>query len=1757
MSGRVGAKVAQRYHYHGPVDRLLGIDRFWTEKWLLFCLWVQDFALLWMWPMRWPWHFWGRSHFLLFSLLDFRTRRWQMQACESGCMGNWPDCKPDGCTFSLDVIKVFEDADTPQRSILGNALTIGGGGIIFLIWVAMGSMPEFGLIGPALAKNVERALMPVLMVLYTPFLISCLYAACDFKSFTVEQWRCKPDSQSGLWLGLGAIFAVGFPLLVFHRTASNVVFESRLRHETMLRKRELEYALRLNTIYRDRRLWLLSCFTQAGAYTMVYHLLHKLTIVVLLALSRSDWAITAFVTNDQDAPEAPELLPDWNRDIISTFTNVIVAMFLVPALAISTGFLRLYRVQVTNVLFCLFLWGHTVNSALGSLNVMGVRNPILVDKDARILLAWFNFSIAAAFVFALMFFYFWTHEFLAVLPCCRDQSSDRVRDKLAGSRKKGALQASEHNAIHQHLGRSLPLLIQDRLKERREDRGEICHAPSKAKLLRKSFVSSCNEVSLTWSGFPAGWPLKQEEPQQESALCSDSSDDASLAPGVMSDRKRKKWKSADVSVYFKTGVSTDADEFKRDLLCIFDAATDDTLLVQFKETEDLRHSLRVRFTHETEAEAAQAAFAFYERVNDPADEAMRGLNMIAAELANPAANINAMRTGIQAPSEIGSFANWGSMGAAGMKRVTSESMMSVGLAKSLKSEGSGQSSKEESAADKVSVCSALSENYEMEMLQNLCGKDLAEAELFGDYWGDEDGDDLVAYDRGYRCFPPSKNVMFTWPVGRALIAEIIRENRTNHFLDVLREAQAVLMEVSFMHSTPELVRAETLLFHVRRLRRCLRQCSKLRIVHHLYAIHPLAPTIEDILDEMVFELKKHKDVAMAVGARATKLPIVSTYLHHRMAERERYMVLYAPVMRRVLLKLLCLRMFQELVSGKGAGARILPGGRSKNQRRSTEELFGGGWPQQLPWGATSEEEPSREGTMEDAFNVGLFTAGGMFRRATDATSDSGEAMLVDDADELGLGLSPEFRHYGAAIENDEFGDREEIMAEEFHGADGLALGFLHSKAAAAHQAHKRQQQEAGRSKEFKNFDKQHMDAYKKLRSQEEIEWEVWHELLADIHKDAAEDAARNRSRFGLCNEETAARDVILAEEETGRGHIWGEAGMSQQYAADKQQLHELERDREAQLRAHQMRQKLERKSGDANAALAELEDLMEPEEPPPPEETPEQVRKMRKKFLAGELARFKKEYKDAHGKEPTKRIFASDPYASPLWEEYTAIQEGRWKAPGEWEGEAQKGHSDPEKRRKKEIVPQLNAWKAAYKEANGKEPKKKVLQEDPSIAPLFAEYQAMQEGRWKDTYGDAYDRRGSAAPSPEPPAPGGEDGSPRASPAPDKLQKRRKKELAKALNVWKAAYKDSHGKEPSARQLRNDPTVAPLYAEFQACQDGTWPEKYGPGGAAATETEVDAPTETQLDAPTDTQMDAGTDTEAHTATEGGVSPTRSRRGSASPEKQMKRRKKELARVLNSWKASYREEHGKDPTTRNLREDPAIAPLHAEFQACADGTWLEKYGAASEAAAPGVPEPEARGRSESPAPGGDRDASPSPAPGPDKRAKKRKKELAHALNVWKAEYRDRNGKDPTTRNIREDPDIAPLHAEYQSIQAGTWAETHGTAPAAEAPVPTPAGEEAPGAEGGGSVAGGEEERSASPSPGGKDKAAKRRRKELAAELNRWKAAYKEQHGKEPTKRVLREDPEISALYLEYQELQSAKNKERAGSPEPGAQEEHEA
>merc|ERR1711991_717088 len=162
----------------------------------------------------------------------------------------------------------------------------------------------------------------------------------------------------------------------------------------------------------------------------------------------------------------------------------------------------------------------------------------------------------------------------------------------------------------------------------------------------------------------------------------------------------------------------------------------------------------------------------------------------------------------------------------------------------------------------------------------------------------------------------------------------------DHLIDVLRAARTMLDRISALHNTPTLIPTDELKKHIQNLQGCLVLCKRQRITHHANAIHPLQTTFEDLIEQFTYELRVFSGRSITAGHKSARMIMVSRFLRMRMDKRDRALALFSPLIRRVLMKLLALRMFIDLVENAGADNKVLVDDDALKADSSDEEEVG-------------------------------------------------------------------------------------------------------------------------------------------------------------------------------------------------------------------------------------------------------------------------------------------------------------------------------------------------------------------------------------------------------------------------------------------------------------------------------------------------------------------------------------------------------------------------------------------------------------------------------------------------------------------------------------------------------------------------------------------------------------------------------------------------------------------------------------------------
>jgi DNA-directed RNA polymerase specialized sigma subunit len=495
---------------------------------------------------------------------------------------------------------------------------------------------------------------------------------------------------------------------------------------------------------------------------------------------------------------------------------------------------------------------------------------------------------------------------------------------------------------------------------------------------------------------------------------------------------------------------------------------------------------------------------------------------------------------------------------------------------------------------------------------------------------------------------------------------------------------------------------------------------------------------------------------------------------------------------------------------------------------------------------------------------------------------------------------------------------------------------------------------------------------------------------------------------------------------------------------------------------------------DDDIAPAKATPAPEPEQTVPPKQLTLEEQYERRRLLGKQLNEWKTSFADANSRKPTASDIAADPFVQALYEEYISLPKppegnataaapsadvmaaSQWGASTASNPNAYADLSDHELKalgkRKRQLGRELNTWKAKWAdEHEGQEPTHDNIMGDAEMAPIYQEYRALQGAKIKDRAESSMFGAfgGSISPQGDGFGGGGDDSA----------AHKRKKHLGKLLSDWKAKWAEEHeGEMPTHADIEMDGEMGPIYHEYKALSAARRQSKQ-------------------------------------------VTP--SRRGSIDPA----RRKKQLGKELNAWKAAFADTHGRKPTANDIQESPIIAALYEEYM-----TLKESQADAS---------PDAADTSQ----GRDGDAA---SISQDSRAastqqqetddsagmsmRGRKKQLGKELNAWKAKFLEEHGRKPTSDDIAADVQISALYEEYTALKDGGSAAKDGADPGANKRPP-----------------------SMSDSQGLEHAAAKARKKQLGKELNAWKAKFLEEQGRKPTADDIAADAPVQALYDEYTAL----------------------
>eukprot|EP01012_Entosiphon_sulcatum_P007844 TRINITY_DN14105_c0_g1_i1.p1 TRINITY_DN14105_c0_g1~~TRINITY_DN14105_c0_g1_i1.p1 ORF type:complete len:1579 (-),score=360.24 TRINITY_DN14105_c0_g1_i1:36-4748(-) len=814
----------ERYERSGFLDEFLGVSHYWTEKYMWVIFWLQEFAIFWGWPaFKWP-------HWFYIRIRHVRWMAWDLYSHYEDHSGyfSWLQNGNLNKLFNLAIPSAF-----------------------FLLWVGVSKLP----ISRYYTKNWERMLLPVVQILYIPFILNVYkYGFCNGGGY-VPLFECSPRFPSSLVVLAASLpMAIGFPLLLYHRIRSSLVHTRSLRHEAYVKSRETEYLFRLNMTYRNKRLWICSSYRRRFVYLPVFQVVRSLCLVLTLC------AFSVYHPETVEAAGGSSFVPSVNWYQASA--GIVLLLFCIPTLWFAVR--RVHRVFTSDVVLVLLSFCHLLNVIFGLLRASNADAVFLVDSTLENVMTVTNLGVPAVVLGLALFWYFTDHQ--CACRNGRDEDPELELLMVAAIPHKGGERACFRRR-----------LMAD-LKKRQE-----------ALALRRARADTIPEI---------------------------------IGPDQTPEQQWRAWMQDVMETYQENAEDEGLDEeqrldFAEKATAVMDA------LGQYqqcsRELKDLEATAHDPELADDRRQAAEQRIeelkkAIEDLMNEFSDGVPKDLQQQAAASAPPAPNNDADNEELPDADTEGE-------GAAGVPKSRLDRMLedqaSIGSRGDRRSVHSAKYS-----AGRLSVLSgaqARAAAVAQEEEEEFC-KTLDDLHYDGSWYdaGEEPVDDTTrAYLRPYfEIFPSREGARFIWPVHRALLEEIIRENKYNHYIDAIRNAKRCLDYCSKLHATPELVSLEGLLSHISRLNRALKVCKRRRVTHHAHAMHPLQFTMETLLDELVFEFKRNKEFSLCTGRHKKLLPKISAFLFRRMRKRETEFLFMSPVMRRVLLKLLALRMFNELILEK-------------------------------------------------------------------------------------------------------------------------------------------------------------------------------------------------------------------------------------------------------------------------------------------------------------------------------------------------------------------------------------------------------------------------------------------------------------------------------------------------------------------------------------------------------------------------------------------------------------------------------------------------------------------------------------------------------------------------------------------------------------------------------------------------------------------------------------------------------------------------
>jgi hypothetical protein len=240
----------------GAADVLLGINVFWSEKLLLFLLYLERAALLLLWNLGWPSLFYTHTTYVYGFLLDLTAHHDGVAALGRGTLF-------EGCVTICKIV--------------WPVVCLG----LIGVWALVGVVNHIPLY---YTRNAERVLWGVVRIIYLPFvntLVRYFIQNMDGNlDLAVMQWTTPVSEIGVLLLFITVVAVLG---IAYIRSSRQVLFKSSLRHESFLRGRELEYVLRFGATYRNERIWMISSYTYEAWWWSLDRMVVDTILLMLVA----------------------------------------------------------------------------------------------------------------------------------------------------------------------------------------------------------------------------------------------------------------------------------------------------------------------------------------------------------------------------------------------------------------------------------------------------------------------------------------------------------------------------------------------------------------------------------------------------------------------------------------------------------------------------------------------------------------------------------------------------------------------------------------------------------------------------------------------------------------------------------------------------------------------------------------------------------------------------------------------------------------------------------------------------------------------------------------------------------------------------------------------------------------------------------------------------------------------------------------------------------------------------------------------------------------------------------------------------------------------------------------------------------------------------------------------------------------------------------------------------------------------------------